>query len=717
MNRITFISKSLRQKILPVILLTALFFSCSSRSDDTADINPHVIEVSRLALEIEYTEAVREVKNLQRSYSQYVQFGLWSEMVSLFSEQAQYIRGNTNLQGPVEIKNYFLTELGNGKDGLRLGDLRTQLVLRPLVNLSADGKSAKARWWEFSMLARSGVNAEWAGGIYENEYKKEQGVWKISLMHYYPMIAGPYETGWRNVSDDLKAVPCHFTSEETGIPVPLIGDDNTLPVSMENLEDRLADLEQRVSVMNDEDKVRNLQNAYGYYIDRKMWDDVTDLFTGDGLLEIANIGVYKGVSGIRRALERHGPSGLKHGQLNDHLQLDMIVSINPDGTEAHARGLEFGMLGEADRDEAFMTLSVFENRFVKQNDIWHIREMRIFPVAKTDYHLGWAKSNIKDSVPSKEFAPDSPVPSSDLMTAGTIPAFLIPNPVTGKAVSYPSGTRVVASDRLLPAPSITTAKSSISSEETGFRIKEVKRRLAVSKAYEGTENVSSAYGDYLDDMNFGALAEIFALNGAKEIPFSGFYVTRESIARRRSPSTQDSPQARTFLALHLRTQPVILVAEDGRSSSIRTRLFQLMSSRTIGQGFYGGMYHDQAVLENGSWKLWSVAIDEHYFSSPDYKGGWSAAKEPASDDNSGAMMGSSAGYPPDIPLTELAERQKGFVGGTGDPIVWPSILPMWFHYRNPVSGRIPEYYWPDCVTCIYAPHTSMKNHGYMLPPN
>jgi SnoaL-like protein len=31
--------------------------------------------------------------------------------------------------------------------------------------------------------------------------------------------------------------------------------------------------------MNDEDAIRNLQNAYGYYMDRKMWDDVTDLFT------------------------------------------------------------------------------------------------------------------------------------------------------------------------------------------------------------------------------------------------------------------------------------------------------------------------------------------------------------------------------------------------------------------------------------------------------
>jgi len=44
-------------------------------------------------------------------------------------------------------------------------------------------------------------------------------------------------------------------------------------------------------------------------------------------------------------------------------------------------------------------------------------------------------------------------------------------------------------------------------------------------------------------------------------------------------------------------------------------------------------------------------------------------------------------------------------------------VPMWFHYRNPVSGRVPQFYWQDCVTCAYAPQTSMKNHGYLLPPS
>ena len=41
--------------------------------------------------------------------------------------------------------------------------------------------------------------------------------------------------------------------------------------------------------MADENLVRNLQNKYGYYIDRKMWSDVTDLFSGGARLTVADV--------------------------------------------------------------------------------------------------------------------------------------------------------------------------------------------------------------------------------------------------------------------------------------------------------------------------------------------------------------------------------------------------------------------------------------------
>jgi hypothetical protein len=681
------------------------------------DTSPSTIaaRVHQLAQHVERAESVRAVKRVQETYAQYSQFGLWTDMAALFADNAQLSYGKDHAQGRQAIQNYFLATFGEGTHGLKPGGLHTQMVLRPLINVSADGQSAKGRWWEFSMTGLHGVKAEWAASIFENEYVRERGVWKISRMRYNPMFAGPYATGWRNVDEDQKIVPYHFTPDETGIPVPDLPASAMPPVDPKmNPVTALAALEQRISVMNEEDKVRNLQNAYGYYMDRKMWDDVTDLFTADGALEVTNVGVYDRPRSIRRALERSGPAGVKHGQLNDLMQLDMAVAIEPGGMEARARGLEFGMLGEADTGTAFYTLAIFENRYVKQNDIWRIREMRIFPVMKTDYAQGWAKSQVVDPPPAKEHASDRPVPLSDVMTPGAIPVFFAPNPATGKPVSLPSGAKTVGHERLLPAPA--AHKRAAPSGDLEARITEAERRLAVSKAWDGAENMSSAYGDYLDDLDFGGLAKLFAVKGNKEIPFSGFYVGRESIAKRDATSPPPGSRPRATLPLHWRTQPVILVANDGRSASIRSRLFQPGSSRTRAMGFGGGMYHDQVVLEDGVWKLWSVTIDEHYFSSPTYEGGWSSAKDP-DPATARRPAAQSNDYPPDIPLTKLGERERGFRGGTGEMIVWPGILPMWFHYKNPVSGRVPEHYWPDCVPCMQYPETSMKNHGYLLPPS
>jgi len=683
------------------------------------EIDPDVARVDRLAQEVERAESVRQVKRLQRSYAQYSQFGLWNEMAQLFAAEAELVRGNDRARGQAAIGEYFLDSFGDGRHGLAPGGLHTQLVFRPLINLSADGQTARGRWWEWSLTGRYGGDAEWAGGIYENEYVREDGVWKFSRMHYHPMLAGPYATGWRNVDADQKVVPYHFTTDETGIPVPAL--PATAPVRDPELNPAavLPRLEQRIMAMNAEDDVRNLQNAYGYYVDRRMWDDVTDLFTDDAMLEIADVGIYEGPAGVRRALERMGPPGLEQGQLNDHMQLDMIVEVEPNGVEARSRGIEFGMLGDADAGTAYYTLAVFENRYVFERGAWRILEMRIFPIMKTDYYEGWARSAVVDPPPAEAHAPDRPVPASDRMTAGAIPAFFAANPVTGKAVQLPEGAHPAGVERLPTGPRAARAAPRTGSFEERFEAAE--RRLAVSKAWDGAENVSSAYGDYLDDLDFGPLAAIFAVEGNKEIPFTGFYVSRASIAARdqsRGVAAQSSePRPRTSLPLHLRTQPVILVAEDGRSAAIRTRLFQPQSSRTRAMGFGSGMYNDQAVLEDGIWRLWSVAIDEHYFQSAGYEGGWSGVEptDPAILQRQGGAT--SSDYPPDIPLSDLGEREVGFRGGPGTVLAWPSILPMWFHYRNPVSGRVPERYWPDCVPCVKYPETSMSRHGWLLPPN
>ena len=257
-----------------------------------------------------------------------------------------------------------------------------------------------------------------------------------------------------------------------------------------------------------------------------------------------------------------------------------------------------------------------------------------------------------------------------------------------------------------------------------FRSADARRRLQRSLAYDAVENVSSAYGLYIDDFQWPQMGAIFALKGNKQSPFVGYYLGRDRIMGAVNATWGPPPETRPGISYHWRTQPVIHISHDARSANLRTRLFQPRTSKEpsrAGQfyaaGFHGGMYpNDQLVLEDGIWRLWSLTIDEPYFFSVDWKSGWSAAKDP----KEGTAPSPSAlfrKYPPDIPITALGRREEGFRGGTGKTITWPGILPMWFHYRNPVSGRMPDNYWPDCVPCVQMPQASMTRHGYQMPPN
>ncbi len=269
------------------------------------------------------------------------------------------------------------------------------------------------------------------------------------------------------------------------------------------------------------------------------------------------------------------------------------------------------------------------------------------------------------------------------------------------------------------------------------------RRVRVATAYDGAEHVSSSYGFFADDSQWDWLSELFGKTGTKQIPYAGYYKGFARISQGLhleygDPIKLDATKA--GVAFHWRIQPVINVAPDGRSARVRTYLFHPNTAKRGGGTLFGAMYpDDHLILEDGIWRLWNLSLDEPYFEMPNWQGGWAAAKdrEPAPPRPAAPAAGASAvvtntpGVPvpgkryvgaalvavfqPDVPITGLGKLQEHYRGGTGEPWDWPRILPMWWGYKNPVSGRQPELFLPDCVPCDYAPDMSMVKHGYLLP--
>jgi hypothetical protein len=636
-----------------------------------------------LARDIERVESVREIKNLQRRYAQLSQFGRWPDMAALFAETGTLNWGDEKISGRKAVAAW-LASRSQGMDGVQPGSLHTEIIDQPLINLSADGRSAKVRWLGLRFLGDGQGRARIEGGLYENLYVLEGARWRIADLQYYPQYEGDYASGWANVGGkDLPIIPAHFTIDESGTPIPPV--TGAAPVTRATP----AALAARIARLNDEDAIRNVQNAYGYYVDRRMWTDAIDLFASNGSIRSGDGKASSGPQGIRRVLERMGPEGLADGELNERPIFDLIVDVLPDGQEAVARGIEVGLLSGASMKQGGWEFSVFRSRFVKQGGLWKLKTLERAPLIRADYPTGWGKGGLLGA------------------PRGVIPAFIGPQP---------KGLAVGAVD---PQPRAGTAPASASSDMADLR-----RRLARSAAYEGVENVSSAYGFYIDDFQWKEMAGIFAKKGNKQSPFAGYYMGQDRIQGAVNATYGPPPATRASISFHWRTQPVIHVSQDGRSANLRTRLFQPRTSKNAAatpSGFYmgglhGGMYpNDQVVLENGVWRLWSLTIDEHYFASPNWRNGWAGAASSAGDPPRPSPLLTK--YPPDVKISDLGRREEGFRGGTGTTITWPGILPMWFHYRNPISGRTPDHYWPDCVPCEMLPDARMTSHGYQQPPS
>jgi len=663
-----------------------------------ANLLAETAKAERLLLEVERTEDLREIRRLQYAHAHLLLYAMWDEIADLYCSDAEVISGDGTIRGRDAIRSWLIERYG-GEAGPERKVLHAQLLLAPVVTLSADGHSAKGRWLELAMTGTFGQHADWFGGTQVNEYVKEDGVWKIFRLHNYPQFAGPYESGWLSLTPDLPVVPYHFIPSQAGRPVPEIPGSIERPeIKTEaELSEGLSESERRIARLNDEDTVRNLQNAYGYYIDRKMWDDAVDLFTEDATFAIGSVGEYRGKAGVRRALELDGPAELRYGQVNDRLQLHTIVTVQPDGREARVRGLQFSMLTPK-LGEAYWEIATFENTYLKAADgKWRIHRVGLSPIVRSDYYQGWAKSWTDLPAPPLQLAPDRAARNRQV----GVPAFSYMHPVTGR----PIGGQTVA-----PQPPETETQAPSGPIEA--RLAAAVVALDRAKAYDAIENVSSALGHYLDDFQWEAFADSYSVDGWKPRA-GGYYVGRDRIYRSMVQAYMAGPSptmVRDTIRAHVRTQPVIDVSPDAKAAKIRTRLFLYTISSTEPGSFANGVYpNDAAVLEDGVWKL-SVggAIDEKYFQSTNWKDGW-ARPRPASSPPTvrptpssppagslGRRLGNPVDIPPDVPASTMPARLRGFVRGSP---IWPEIKPMWFAYPNPVSGRLPENYCPDLKTC------------------
>lgn len=181
-----------------------------------ATLDSLVARIARLEARVAQAEDIEAINKLTRMYGYYLDKALWSELLPLFTEDCSIeISALGVYLGQAQAEVLFRQILGKGPaksddKGLLYGQLYNHLIVQGIVHLDEGGHTASGRWRCFMQIAEFGQKAVWGEGPYEIRYRKEDGVWKMSHLHFYRTYHTPFEEGWAKARSPAGGVRENF---------------------------------------------------------------------------------------------------------------------------------------------------------------------------------------------------------------------------------------------------------------------------------------------------------------------------------------------------------------------------------------------------------------------------------------------------------------------------------------------------------------------------
>ena len=661
-----------------VVLFTFLLSACgpsdkSASTDSKQTADSAVVDAGLAALEQNITRIrdINEIEKLQNTYGYYLDRSDWDNVVDLLTDDASAEYGPSGVFVGKDNVRSILYAIGYGKKGLQPKQIREHMQYQPVITLSADGKTAAGRWRVLAALGQFGQYARWQTGPYENEYRKENGVWKISKLHWVETFTVPVKGGMAtkmavtNVADRVMPTPTapstfkyeawpavslfpfHFTNPVTAPAQKPLMVTATVPGTAAEHGARLGRLNAELQLLEDENRIRILQRTYGYYVDKNLWPQITELFADDGTLEIGGRGVFVGKPRILEYLKFLGDP--VDGRLYDHTQVQPVVHVAADGKTAKGRWRAMIFTGGPKKDAMFGNV-IYENEYRKEGDIWKITKLYAYFIMYSNLTIGWEKDAMANTRPEKNLPPDLPP---------TVVYDIYPGELTAPK-HYPNPVTHAAELAVTPAPLAPVTESALPAT-----LADLNRRATNLADVQAIERLQNAWGYYFDKWQWDDVAALYADNASSEHALRGIYVGKEHIKASLSLYGEAGLHQNTANE-NIVYQPVIHVSEDGNSAKGRFRLMHMQGTYGVDSTIGGSVMENEYIKENGIWKIKS----DHLYSTfrADYSKGWvlGALPAPGKDDK----------LPADLPPSMIYSA-------------FPAFYRVPFHYNNPVTGKPP----------------------------
>lgn len=235
-----------------------------------------------------------------------------------------------------------------------------------------------------------------------------------------------------------------------------------------SVPDRLAALERRLATLEYIEAIRRVQYAYGYFIDKWLYDEALACFAVEGEFHFLN-GIFRGRDRSLRRLyceffrQNWGAYAPPiRGALVDHSMMQDIITVDASGVTAKGRFRFLEFVGvhvsnhetrivppdqpwnEPGASRQWLGGALYENHYIKEDGVWKIARLTYNVAWNVPWEKGWAHGETRlplfeklypdDPYGPDEFRPTPPV----CWPENSLTPFHFLHPVTGRPIPFKS---------------------------------------------------------------------------------------------------------------------------------------------------------------------------------------------------------------------------------------------------------------------------------------
>jgi hypothetical protein len=139
--------------------------------------------LEKLEERVRALEDLEEIKKLHQHYIDLMDKLQYEEVLDLFTEDAtSEIRNFGVKRGRKEMAEIYLGVIAKKRGNKRF---ESHMAIEP--NITVNGNNAKGTWLVYIFFSKPEI--QWVQGKNECEYRKENGIWKISKLKFTRTLA------------------------------------------------------------------------------------------------------------------------------------------------------------------------------------------------------------------------------------------------------------------------------------------------------------------------------------------------------------------------------------------------------------------------------------------------------------------------------------------------------------------------------------------------